>query len=67
MRISVDQMERQMAGAGGKSLEEILEVSEGVASGPLNDYMYVLDGVGGKRIAIAPAALKQRFKRPATT
>ena len=65
MRIRVDQLEKQMAGAEGKTLEEVLGVSEIFASGSLNDEVYVLDDVGGKRIAIAPAALKQRFKPPA--
>ncbi|MFI5339304.1 MAG: hypothetical protein ACHQ7N_05650 [Candidatus Methylomirabilales bacterium] len=65
MRIRVDQLEKQMAGTEGKTLEEVLGVSEVFASGSLNDEVYVLDDVGGKRIAIAPAALKQRFKPPA--
>ncbi len=65
MRIRVDQLEKQMAGTEGKTLEEVLGVSEIFASGSLNDEVYVLDDVGGKRIAIAPAALKQRFKPPA--
>jgi hypothetical protein len=64
MRIPVDQVERQMAAAGGKSLEEILGVFEVFASGSLEDEVYILDDVGGKRIAIAPAALKQRFAPP---
>lgn len=54
-----------MAAAGGKTLEEVLEVFEVFASGSLNDEVYILEDVGGKRIAIAPAALKQRFKPPA--
>ncbi len=62
MRIRVDQLEKQMAGTEGKTLEEVLGVCEVFASGALNDEVYVLDDVGGKRIAIAPAALKQRFK-----
>ena len=65
MRIRVDQLEKQMAGTEGKTLEEVLGVSEVFASGSLTDEVYVLDDVGGKRIAIAPAALKQRFKPPA--
>jgi hypothetical protein len=65
MRIRVDQVERQMAGAGGKTLEEVLGVFEVFASGSLTDEVYILEDVGGKRIAIAPVALKQRFKAPA--
>ena len=61
MRIRVDEVEQRMAGAEGKSLEEVLGVFEVFASGCLTDEVYVLDDVGGKRIAIAPAALKQRF------
>jgi hypothetical protein len=66
MRIRVDEVVQQMAGAEGKSLEEVLGVFEVFASGSLNDEVYILDDVGGKRIAIAPAALKQRFQRPAS-
>jgi hypothetical protein len=64
MRIRVEQVEQQMAAAEGKTLEEVLEVFEVFASGSLSDEVYILDDVGGKRIAIAPAALKQRFKPP---
>lgn len=66
MRIRVDQVEQQMAGAEGKTLEEVLEVFEVFASASLTDEVYILDDVGGKRIAIAPAALKQRFQPPAS-
>ena len=65
MRIRVEQVERQMAAAEGRSLEEVLGVFEVFASGSLADEVYILDDVGGKRIAIAPTALKQRFKPPA--
>ena len=65
MRIPVDQVEQQMALAPGKGLEEVLEVFEVFASGSLEDEVYILEDVAGKRIAIAPAALKQRFKLPA--
>lgn len=66
MRLRVEQVEQQMAGVEGKTLEEVLGVSEVFASGSLHDEVYILDDVGGKRIAIAPAALKQRFKPPAS-
>ncbi len=65
MRIPVEQVDQRMAAAEGKTLEEVLEVFEVFASGSLNDEVYILDDVGGKRIAIAPAALKQRYKPPA--
>ncbi len=65
MRIRVEQVEQQMAAAGGKTLEEVLGVFEVFASGALSDEVYILDDVAGKRIAIAPAALKQRFRPPA--
>ena len=33
------------------------------ASGSLTDEVYVLDDVSGKRIAIAPRELKERYRR----
>jgi hypothetical protein len=66
MRIRVDEVERQMAAAEGKPLEEVLGVFEVFSSGSLNDEVYILDDVAGKRIAIAPTALRQRFKPPAS-
>jgi len=65
MRIRVEDVEQQMAAQDGKSLEEVLGVFEVFASGSLEGEVYILDDVGGKRIAIAPTALKQRFKPPA--
>lgn len=62
MRIRVEQVEQQMAAADGKSLEEVLGVFEVFASGSLENEVYILEDVGGKRIAIAPTALKQRYK-----
>jgi hypothetical protein len=64
MRIRVEEVVRQMAEQDGKSLEEVLGVFEVFASGSLEGEVYILDDVGGKRIAIAPTALKQRFKPP---
>ena len=63
MRIRVEQVERQMA-AEGKSLEELLGVFEVFASSSLADEVYILEDVAGKRIAIAPAELKQRHRPP---
>lgn len=65
MRLRVEQVEQRMAAAPGRSLEEVLEVFEVFASGSLTDEVYILEEVGGKRIAIAPTALKQRYKPPA--
>src|SRR5256885_8872953 len=45
------------------TLEAALEVFEVFASGSLTDEVYILDDVGGKRIAIAPAALKEKYRR----
>ena len=54
-----------MAGRpSGTTLEEALEVFEVFASSSLSDEVYILDDVSGKRIAIAPAALKEKY-RPA--
>ena len=48
---------------GESVLEEALEVFEVFASGTLADEVYVLDDVAGKRIAIAPAALKAKYRK----
>jgi hypothetical protein len=45
------------------TLEAALEVFEVFASGSLTDEVYVLEDVGGKRIAIAPTAFKERYRR----
>lgn len=47
----------------GTALEEALEVFEVFASGSLADEVYILDDVSGKRIAIAPAALKAKYRK----
>ncbi len=65
MRLPLDAVEAMMAGrAPGASLEEVLEVFEVFASGALTDEVYVLEDVSGKRIAIAPKDLKERYRRP---
>jgi hypothetical protein len=64
MRLKREAIEQLMAGRPpGTSLEEVLEVFEVFASGTLSDEVYVLDDVAGKRIAIAPAALKAKYRR----
>jgi hypothetical protein len=45
------------------SLERALDVFEVFASGSLTDEVYILDDVAGKRIAIAPTALRDKFRR----
>ena len=45
------------------TLEAALDVFEVFASGSLTDEVYVLDDVAGKRIAIAPTALKDKYRR----
>jgi hypothetical protein len=45
------------------TLEAALEVFEVFASRSLTDEVYILDDVGGKRIAIAPTALKEKYRR----
>jgi hypothetical protein len=47
----------------GSTLEEALGVFEVFASGTLADEVYVLDDVAGKRIAIAPAALRAKYRK----
>ncbi|MDP2625898.1 MAG: hypothetical protein Q8Q58_03190 [Candidatus Rokubacteria bacterium] len=64
MRLKRDEVERMMGERpGGTSLEEALEVFEVFASSTLADEVYVLDDVSGKRIAIAPAALKAKYRK----
>ncbi len=65
MALKLDEVDRMMAAAPGKSLEEVLEVFEVFASGSLTDEVYILDDVGGKRIAIVPAAFKEKYRPPA--
>jgi hypothetical protein len=64
MRLAVADVEALMAGKPeGTTLEAALEVFEVFASGALTDEIYVLDDVSGKRIAIAPRELKERYRR----
>ncbi len=59
-RAAVEQMLEERPAA---TLEAALEVFEVFASGSLTDEVYILDDVGGKRIAIAPTALKDKYRR----
>jgi hypothetical protein len=45
------------------TLESALDVFEVFASGSLTDEVYVLDDVAGKRIAIAPTAFRDKYRR----
>ena len=64
MRLKREAVEALMADKpAGTTLEEALEVFEVFASGTLADEVYVLEDVGGKRIAIAPAALKAKYRK----
>jgi hypothetical protein len=64
VRLKREDVERMMAAQPpGAALEDVLEVFEVFASGTLADEVYVLDDVAGKRIAIAPAALKAKYRK----
>ena len=64
MRLKIEAVERMMQERpAGTTLEEALEVFEVFASGTLSDEVYVLDDVSGKRIAIAPTALRDKYRR----
>lgn len=66
MPLKLEEVDRMMAAAPGKSLEEVLGVFEVFASGSLTNEVYILDDVSGKRIAIAPTAFKEKYRRPPT-
>jgi hypothetical protein len=57
---AVDELMQQKPEA---SLEVVLDVFEVFASGSLSDEVYILDDVSGKRIAIAPGAVKDKYRR----
>ena len=63
MRLAVSEVEAKMAESpDGTTLEAVLDVFEVFGSGSLTDEIYVLDDVSGKRIAIAPRTLKERYR-----
>ncbi len=62
-RLPVTAVEELMSGRPDASLEAALDVFEVFASGSLSDEVYILDDVAGKRIAIAPAAVKDKYRR----
>lgn len=64
MRLKLDEVEALMARhPPGTTLEQALGVFEVFASGSLTDEVYVLEDVGGKRIAIAPREFRERYRR----
>jgi hypothetical protein len=62
-RLPIDVVERMVTERDDGSLEAALDVFEVFASGSLTDEVYVLEDVAGKRIAIAPTAFKERYRR----
>jgi len=62
-RLAVELVERMVAERADGGLEAALDVFEVFASSSLTDEVYILEDVGGKRIAIAPTALKERYRR----
>lgn len=63
MRLACAAVEALMRERPDSSLEAALEVFEVFASGSLSDEVYILEDVGGKRIAIAPTALRDKYRR----
>ena len=63
MRLARTAVESLMAGRPDTTLERALEVFEVFASASLTDEVYILEDVAGKRIAIAPTSLKDKFRR----
>jgi hypothetical protein len=64
MRLRLEAVEQLMKERPeGTTLEEGLGVFEVFASGTLSDEVYILDDVSGKRIAIAPAAFRDKYRR----
>lgn len=62
-RLAVRTVEEMAGSHPDGGLEAALDVFEVFASGSLTDEVYVLEDVGGKRIAIAPTALKEKYRR----
>ncbi len=62
-RIPLTAIDELMQAQPESSLEAALDVFEVFASGSLSDEVYVLDDVAGKRIAIAPGFVKEKYRR----
>src|SRR2546430_15336581 len=62
-RLKRTEVERMMDASSGGTLESALDVFEVFASGSLTDEVYILEDVAGKRIAIAPTAVRDKYRR----
>jgi hypothetical protein len=62
-RLACDAVSALVEARADRSLEGALDVFEVFASGSLTDEVYVLEDVAGKRIAIAPTAFKEKYRR----
>jgi hypothetical protein len=62
-RLPLAAVEKLMTEKPDATLESALEVFEVFASGSLSDEIYILDDVAGKRIAIAPTAFRDKYRR----
>jgi hypothetical protein len=62
-RLPLSAVEKLMTDKPDATLESALEVFEVFASGSLSDEVYILDDVAGKRIAIAPTAFRDKYRR----
>jgi hypothetical protein len=62
-RLAVSAVEALMAERPDRTLETALDVFEVFASGSLTDEIYILEDVAGKRIAIAPTAVRDKYRR----
>ena len=62
-RLARTAVEALVEGRPDSTLESALGVFEVFASGSLTDEVYILEDVAGKRIAIAPASLKDKYRR----
>lgn len=62
-RLPLADVEAMMETRPDVTLEAALDVFEVFASGSLSDEVYILDDVAGKRIAIAPGAVKKKYRR----
>jgi hypothetical protein len=62
-RMPLTAVETLMQEQPDRTLEAALGVFEVFASGALIEEVYILDDVAGKRIAIAPSGLKEKYRR----
>jgi hypothetical protein len=62
-RLPLTAIDDLMAQQPDATLEAALDVFEVFASGSLTDEVYILDDVAGKRIAIAPGVVKEKYRR----